>query len=310
MNWLDYNTQVVAGATALLGAAAGLAGCLLLLRRRALMGDALGHATLPGIAGAYLVSVALGGTGKEPWALLAGATVGALIGVVSVLAIRRGARVSDETAMAIVLGSFFGVGTALLTVIQATPGGHQAGLSSFILGHAASMVASDLRAASIVAVICVALVVSLTKELRLLCFDTSFASSLGRPVRSLDALVLIIVTAVVVAGLQAVGLILILALLVLPATAARLCTDRFSTMLPLAAIMGSVSGVGGTLVSSFAPRLPTGPCIVLVAALLFVLALIFAPRRGIIARTLASRTLASRTLASRTLAPRAPEPHS
>ncbi len=288
MNWFDYNTQVVAASTALLGGAGGLAGCLLLLRRRALMGDALGHATLPGIAAAYLISVAVGGTGKEPWALLAGAAAGAIAGVIAVLAIRRGARTSDETAMAIVLGSFFGLGTALLTVIQTTPGGHQAGLASFILGHAASMVASDLHAASIVALVCVALVVLLTKELRLLCFDESFARAIGRPVRWLDALVLIIVTAVVIAGLQAVGLILILALLILPATAARLCTDRFTTMLPLAAAMGAVSGVGGTLVSSYAPKLPTGPCIVLFAAGLFVLALVFAPRRGLLARARAA----------------------
>ncbi|MSR44238.1 MAG: metal ABC transporter permease [Phycisphaerales bacterium] len=287
--WLDYNTQVVAASAALLGAAAGLAGCLLLLRRRALMGDALGHATLPGIAGAYLVSVALGGTGKEQWVLLAGAAVGALGGVLSILVIRRGARVSDETAMAIVLGSFFGFGTALLTVIQATPGGHQAGLSSFILGHAASMVASDLRAASIVAFSCAALVVLLTKELRLLCFDDAFARAIGRPVRWLDGVVLLIITAVVIAGLQAVGLILILALLILPATAARLCTDRFSVMLPTAAVMGAVSGVGGTLVSASAPRLPTGPCIVLFAAAIFALALLFAPHRGLIVRATSSR---------------------
>ncbi|MSR69431.1 MAG: metal ABC transporter permease [Phycisphaerales bacterium] len=290
---LDYNTQVVAAATALLGGAAGVAGCLLLLRRRALMGDALGHATLPGIAAAYLVSVAMGGTGKEPWILLAGAAVGAIAGVIAVLVIRRGARVSDETAMAIVLGAFFGLGTALLTVIQASPKGHQAGLSSFILGHAASMVASDLRAASIVALACVALVVLLTKELRLLCFDESFARTIGRPVRWLDALVLLIVTAVVIAGLQAVGLILILALLILPATAARLCTDRFATLLPLAAALGAVSGVGGTLVSSSAPNLPTGPCIVLFAAALFAVALIFAPRRGLLARASASRVRGS-----------------
>ncbi|MSQ90943.1 MAG: metal ABC transporter permease [Phycisphaerales bacterium] len=289
MNWFDYNTQVVAAATALLGAAAGLAGCLLLLRRRALMGDALGHATLPGIAAAYLVSVAVGGTGKEPWVLLAGAAAGAIAGVLGVVLVRRGARVSDETAMAIVLGAFFGLGTALLTVIQASPGGHQAGLSSFILGHAASMVASDLRAASIVALVCVALVVLLTKELRLLCFDESFARVIGRPVRWLDATVLIIVTAVVIAGLQAVGLILILSLLILPATAARLCTDRFTVMLPLAAAFGAISGVGGTLVSSFAPRLPTGPCIVLVAATLFVLALLFAPKRGLFAQAAMGR---------------------
>ncbi len=289
MSWIDHNTFVVASATALLGAAAGIAGCLLVLRRRALMGDALGHATLPGIALAYLVSVALGGTGKEQWMLLAGAAVGAGAGVVALLVVRRGARVSDETAMAVVLGSFFGLGTALLTLIQATPAGHQAGLSSFILGHAASMVASDLQAAACVAAVCIALVMLLAKELQLLCFDEAFARTIGRPVRLLDAFVLLIVMAVVIAGLQAVGLILILALLVLPATTARFLTDRFATMVSLAAAIGSMSGVTGTLVSSLAPDLPTGPCIVLTASACFALALVCAPHRGLIARARGSR---------------------
>ncbi len=286
---IDHNTQVVAGATALLGAAAGMAGSLLLLRRRALMGDALGHATLPGIAGAYIVSVWLGGTGKEPWALMLGAAIGALLGVASVIFVRRAARTSEDTAMAIVLGSFFGIGTALLTLIQAAPGGHQAGLSTFVMGHAASMVTADLQAASIVAGVCVLLVVSLTKELRMLCFDEAFARAIGRPARVLDAIVLLIVTAVVVAGLQAVGLILVLALLVLPASTARLCTDRFGVMIGLAALFGGVSGIGGTIASSLATKLPTGPCIVLVGAGLFILALFLAPQRGYFARLLRAR---------------------
>lgn len=286
---LDYNTLVVAGASALLGTAGGLAGTLMLLRKRALMGDALGHATLPGIAVAYLASLALGGSGKEVWALMLGAGAGGLAGVVGVAAIRRIARVSEDTAMAIVLGSFFGLGAALLTVIQASPQGNQAGLSTFVTGHAASMVRSDLDLAMAVALVCILVVLALSKELRLLCFDEPFAKAIGRSTKCLDALVLLVVTGVVIAGLQAVGLILILALLVIPAATARLLTDRFGAMLVIAAALGAASGIGGTIASSLGPSLPTGPCIVVVAAAIFAAALLVAPRNGLIARAAGGR---------------------
>lgn len=255
------------------------------------MGDALGHATLPGIAVAYLVSIANGGTGKEPWILLLGAAIAAMLGVFAVSLVRRGARTSDETAMAIVLGTFFGVGAALLTLIQAGPGGNQAGLATFVMGHAASMVTADLRATTIIAAICVAVVALLAKELRMLCFDEAFARSLGRPTRLLDAVVLLIVTAVVVAGLQAVGLILVLALLIVPAATARLCTERFSVMLPLAAMIGALSGVAGTLLSATDTDLPTGPCIVLCSIALFGVALAVGPSRGLLIRARATKAL-------------------
>lgn len=284
MIWLDHNTMVVAGATALLGCSSGVAGCLLLLRGRALMGDALGHATLPGIAIAYLISVWMGGSGKEPWILLTGAGIGALLGVAAVSLVRRGARTSDETAMAIVLGTFFGIGAALLTVIQASPSGNQAGLATFVTGHAASMVTGDLQAASVIAAVSLVTVALLSKELRMLCFDDAFARSIGRPASMLDALTLLIVTAIVVAGLQAVGLILVLALLVIPAAAARLCTERFDLMLGVAAAVGAASAVTGTLASGFDTKLPTGPCIVLASAAYFLVALVVGPSRGLLSR--------------------------
>ncbi|MDA1261823.1 MAG: metal ABC transporter permease [Planctomycetota bacterium] len=286
---LDHNTQVVAGASALLGTASGLAGALLLLRKRALVGDALGHATLPGIAVGYLVSLALGGSGKEPWVLMLGAASGALLGIAAISVIRRVARVSEDTAMAIVLGTFFGFGAMLLTVIQGSPEGNQAGLSHFVTGHAASMVTADLHLAIGIAVVCIALILLFAKELRLLCFDEPFARSLGRSTKWLDALVLLVVTGVVVAGLQAVGLILVLALLVIPAAAARFVSDRFVPMLVASALIGAVSGSSGALISSIAPDLPTGPCIVVCAAALFIASLVLAPRNGLIARAVGGR---------------------
>ncbi len=281
---LDHNTQVVAAAAAMTGAAAGIAGSLLTLRKRALLGDALGHATLPGIALAYIASVWLGGSGREPVVLMLGAALGGLAGLASLALIRRLARVSDDAAMAIVLGSFFGLGTALLTLIQSSPSGHAAGLATLVTGHAASMVTDDAVIAAGVALVCMAVVGMLSKELSLLCFDEGFAQTLGRRTKVLDAVVLLVATCVVVAGLRSVGLVLIVALLIIPAAAARLVVDRFVPMLSVAAIVGALSGVIGTLVSASAPDLPAGACIVLAAAALFGIAAVCAPRNGVIAR--------------------------
>lgn len=281
---LDHNTQVVAAAAALTGASAGLAGSLLTLRKRALLGDALGHATLPGIALAYMVSLWLGGSGREPGILLAGAALGGIAGLACLTAIRRAARLSDDVAMAIVLGSFFGFGSALLTLIQSSPQGHAAGLATLVTGHAASMITEDAIVAASIAGICIAVIALMSKELRLLCFDEAFARVMGRRTAWLDALVLAIATAVVVAGLRSVGLVLIVALCIMPAAAARLLTDRFGRMLTIAAALGAASGVAGTLVSASAPDLPAGACIVLAAAALFAAAVVFAPLNGLVAR--------------------------
>ena len=281
----DYNTRLVVICTMLLGCACGLMGSFLLLRKRSLMGDTLSHATLPGVGGAFIISVLFfGAPGKALPVLLLGAAVTGVLGCWTVLFIRNHTRIKDDAAMGIVLSVFFGWGVAVLGLIQTMPGGSAAGLESFIYGKTASMVMDDFRI--LVSVTSAVLVVSLLlfKEFRLLCFDEKFAATQGWPVKRLDILLLGLVTAVTVAGMQAVGLILIIAFLITPAAAARFWTNKLDHMLWIAAVIGGASGWMGASVSAFFPRLPAGALIVLVAAAIFLLSMFFGAERGVVIR--------------------------
>lgn len=287
----DYNTRLVVTSSALLGVAGGVVGGFLLLRKRSLMGDTLSHATLPGIAVAFLIQVKMGGSGKNLSWLLLGAAVFAGLGFASVLMIRRLTRVKDDAAMGIVLSVSFGFGVVLLGMIQSMPSGSAAGLERFIYGKAASMVFGDFVVIATVTLAALALALLLTKEFRLLCFDEGFAAAQGWPVHSLDVIMLCMVTAVTVAGLHAVGLILVIAFLITPAAAARFWTERFGISLALAGVLGGVSGWVGSSVSALTPQAPAGSVIVLVAAGVFLLSLFVGPRRGALARWRRERAL-------------------
>lgn len=282
----EYNTRLVVISTAVLGAASGLIGSFLLLRNRALMGDALSHATLPGVAAAFMLAAAFGFSGKSLGWLLIGATVFGLLGVASVLAITKHTRLKDDAALGIVLSVFFGLGTAMLGVIQKMPGGSAAGLESFIYGKPASIIADDLYLILAVAIAVTAVSIALFKEFTLLCFDDDFAAAQGWPVGRLDVLMLALVTAVTVIGLQSVGLILIIAMLIIPPAAARFWTDRLGRMAVAAAIIGAVSGWLGASASAMVSDLPAGAIIVVTAAGVFVFSMIFGSARGVLIRAI------------------------
>ncbi len=287
----DYNTRVVVIGTTLLGVASGVIGTFMLLRKRALVGDALSHATLPGIAGAFIVMVHWGGDGKFLPGLLAGAVVSSVLGIGCILAIRNFTRLKEDVALGVVLSVFFGCGVSLLGVIQSMRQGNAAGLESFIYGKTASMLASDAwmigGAAGVVAVTCALLF----KEFSLLCFDEGFAASRGWPAIGLDVAMTGLVVAVTVIGLQAVGLILIIALLIIPPAAARFWTDHLLSMVCVSAGIGGASGLVGAGLSALVPRLPAGAVIVMVAAVLFVLSLVLGPSRGVLVRVMGHRRL-------------------
>ena len=290
----DYNTRLVVICTMLLGCACGLMGGFLLLRKRSLMGDTLSHATLPGVGLSFMLLVALGGDGKSLPILLAGAGITGVIGCAAVLFIREQTRIKDDAAMGIVLSVFFGAGVAILGVIQKMPEGSAAGLESFIYGKTASMVMSDFQILVFITVCVITCSLLLFKEFRLLCFDENFAAVLGWPVKFLDLLLLALITAVTVAGLQAVGLILIIAFLITPAAAARFWTNQLDRMLMLSALIGAASGWIGASLSAFFPRLPAGAVIVLVAALFFVVSMLIGTERGVMIRSLRQSQLEKR----------------
>jgi manganese/zinc/iron transport system permease protein len=290
----DYNTRLVVISTILLGCACGLMGGFLLLRKRSLMGDTLSHATLPGVGLAFMLALALGGDGKSLPLLLSGAAITGLMGCAAVLFIREQTRIKDDAAMGIVLSVFFGAGVAILGVIQTMPEGSAAGLESFIYGKTASMVMSDFQVLVLVTVCVITCSLLLFKEFRLLCFDETFAAALGWPVKFLDILLLALITAVTVAGLQAVGLILIIAFLITPAAAARFWTNQLDRMLLLSALIGAASAWLGASLSAFFPRLPAGAVIVLVAALCFIVSMLIGTESGLLLRFLRQSQLKKR----------------
>lgn len=284
MNFLSYNTAVVLSGCALLGLAAGTVGTFSLLRGRALVADAVGHAALPGVAIAALIVATLGGDPRSLPPLLAGAAVAGVLGVLAVQALGRTGRIREDAAIAIVLSSFYALGVAILSWLQTLPGAAQAGLSKFILGQAAAMRAEDAVIAASVAALCLAVCLVAFQRLRAVCFDPDFCRMQGLRVQAVDLLLLALLVVVCVAGLQAVGLILVVALLVLPAATARLLTHRLPRMLALSAVIGAVCGAAGAWVSALHPELPTGAAVVLALATVFTIALLLAPERGLLAQ--------------------------
>ncbi len=282
----DYNTRVVVLGVMALGAASGLVGTFLLLRKRALTADALSHATLPGIAVAFMIMVAFGYDGKSLFGLLTGAFVFGCIGVLAILGIRHTTRLKDDAAIGIVLSVLFGLGLCLLRIATELPSGSAAGLSGFIFGKASSMVASDATTMGVVAVSIALVTMVLHKEWTLLCFDEKFGSSQGWPVLRLDILLMVMVAIVTVIALQSVGLVLAVAMLIIPAASARYWTSKITPMLLAAASIGCLSGWLGAVVSALVPRMPTGPIIVLICGLWFIISFIAGPKDGLIIRQL------------------------
>jgi manganese/zinc/iron transport system permease protein len=280
----DYNTRVVVAGTTLLGLAAGVVGSFTLLRKRALMGDALSHATLPGIALAFIAATWLGLEGKSLPILLLGAAVSGTLGMAAVLFIRNGTRLKEDAALGIVLSVFFGAGAALLSMVQQRNEGHAAGLESFIYGKAASMTVEDSWIIGVAGAVSLLVATLLYKELRLLCFDEGFAGSRGYPTTLIDVALMALVVVVTIVGLQAVGLILVIALLIIPAAAARFWTENLFRMTLVSAALGAASGLAGSIASALFARLPSGAMIVLVATAFFAASMVFGPARGTLVR--------------------------
>lgn len=291
----DHNTRVVVIATTLLGFAAGAIGSFTLLRRRALMGDALSHAMLPGIGIAFLVAPTFGLQAKSLPVLLGGAVISGLVGTLAILLIRHQTRLKEDAALGIVLSVFFGAGLAILGLVQQTPGGHSAGLESFIYGKTASVTTHDAMWIAGTAAVTIFIVMLLLKELTLLCFDDGFAAARGFSVVLLDIVLMSSVVLVTVVGLQAVGLILMIALLVIPAAASRFWVNRIIPMLWLSSMIGAVSCLGGSLLSAGVAELPSGATIVLTASLLFFMSLLLGTERGMVMRVIHRRSMKLKT---------------
>jgi len=275
----DHTLQVVALGAAVLGATSGALGSFAVLRRQSLLGDALSHAALPGIALAFLITGS-----KAPFVIMLGAGLVGWFGTVLVRQVVRRSRIPLDASLGILLSVFFGFGLVLLTLIQRRPDASQAGLGTYLFGQAAALLERDVLVMSGLAALALALLAALWKELKLLAFDAEFGASLGLPMHRVDGVLTALLVVAVVIGLQTVGVVLMSAMLVAPAAAARQWTDRLAVMVPLAAGFGVAAGVSGSILSSVVDRLPTGPTIVVVLSFAVVVSLLLAPRRGLLWR--------------------------
>ncbi|RLJ99816.1 metal ABC transporter permease [Ruegeria conchae] len=283
---LGYNATLVAIGATLLGISAGVTGTFLFLRKRALVSDAISHATLPGVCLAFMALVAFGGDGRNLIGLLVGSAISAWVGLLCMNWLTRHTRLAEDAAIGAVLSVFFGFGVVLLTVIQTMGVGRQAGLEGFLLGSTAGMLWADALVIAIGGAATLLLVMIIRRPMTMVAFDPEYAAARGLPVHRIDLAMMGLVMAVTVVGLKIVGLILIVALLIIPPVTARFWTERSDRVVLLAGISGGLSGFLGAGISASAPNLPTGPIIVLVSFGSFALSLLFAPVRGVLAAVL------------------------
>ena len=273
----SYTTQMVLLGTALLGLASGIAGTFAVLRKESLIGDGLSHAALPGVVIAFLL------TGiKDIEVLIIGAALSSITAAWLITITVENSKIKFDGALATILSAFFGLGMVLLTYLQSLNNAGQAGLSKFIFGQAATILARDVYITSAAALIIIVLTALFWKELKLISFDVEYAKTLQIPVTFTLILYRSLLIMTIIIGIQSVGAILISSLLIAPAVGARQWTNKLGTMCILAGLFGMVSAIGGTIWSTTVQKLPTGPAIIVILSVIVLLSLIFAPNRGIL----------------------------
>ncbi len=273
----DYTLRTITLGTAVLGGVTGMLGSFAVLRKQSLLGDAISHAALPGIALAFIITGS-----KDNNVLLIGALISGLVGTFWIRGITSKTHLKSDTALGLILSVFFGFGMLLLTFIQKQPNANQAGLDKYLFGQAATLIEKDVWLMTIITSLCLMVLLLFWKEFKILLFDKDYAQTLGFNTKFIDILITSFIVLAIVLGLQTVGVVLMSAMLLAPAAAARQWTNSLSVMVFLAALLGASAGVIGTAISSTQNNLSTGPVIVLVASVFVLFSFIFSPKRGIL----------------------------
>lgn len=277
----DYTFRTIALGCMLLGSVSGMLGCFAVLRKQSLLGDAVSHASLPGVCLAFLI-IRL----KNTEILLLGALAIGIICIGLIQTIQNYTKIKFDSALAFILSVFFGLGLVLLSYLNKLPGANKSGLNKFIFGQASTFVERDVRLMLYTGIILLIVIILFWKEFKIVTFDSEFAKTLGFPSRKIEILISVLIVITVIIGIQAAGVILISAMIISPAVAARQWTNRLSVMVILSGIFGGIAGLTGTLISITESNLPTGPVIVLVISLIVVFSILFSPKRGILSRIL------------------------
>ncbi len=273
----NYTLRTIALGAAALGIISGVLGSFAVLRRQALLGDAMSHAALPGVVLAFMLTGS-----RAPLVLVFGAAIAGWLGALAVLTIVRMSRIKEDSAFGLVLSVFFALGMVLLTMVQRSGQGGQAGLDTYLFGQAAALVTSDVITIAVLGAVVLFLTGLFWKEFKLLSFDPEYLASLGYPVNALNILLTSLIVLAIVIGLQLVGVVLMSAMLVAPAVAARQWTNRLSRMVLLSGGFGALAGVAGAVISASGRGLSTGPVIVVCVSVLVFISLLIAPGRGLL----------------------------
>lgn len=273
----DYTFRVVAIGAGLLGIISGVLGSFLVLRKESLLGDGVAHATLPGVVMAFIIV----GSKNLEFLLLGGFLTG-LISAIVILFIVKHSSIKFDSGLAMNLAVFFGMGIVLLTYVQKFPNANQAGLERFIYGQASVMLVSDVKIIAVCSSVILLFLLVFWKEFKLLSFDKEFAQSTGVRVKTVELLFMVLVVFSVVVGLQTVGVILMSAMLISPAVAARQWVNSLWSMVILSGVFGGVSAVVGTVISSSVSKMPTGPVIVVCSTVITFASVMFSPKHGVV----------------------------
>ena len=288
-SFADPNVRWVAMGAVLLGVTCAVVGCFSFLQKRSLAGDALAHASLPGVTTAFMLTGS-----RDPLVILGGAVLSCLLAYLCIDFLIRQTKVREDSALAMVLSLFFAAGIFQLTMLQSSGAAGQAGLDKLLFGQAASLTVADVRILTALAAGLLVIVVLFFHRFRLVAFDRGFAASVGIAPNRYDLLLALILVSTIALGLQLVGVVLLAALLLTPASAARYWSSSLHVMMLLAAIFGAIAGLLGANISYTAPQMPTGPWIVVAISTLFLVSCLAAPHRGIIARVLRDRAFSRR----------------
>lgn len=272
----DHTLRTVTLGGALLGLVVGALGSFAVLRRQALLGDALSHAALPGVVLAFILQ------GRDLGGLLVGAAIASLLAMLFITAVTRTTPIKQDAAQGIALTAWFALGLMLLSYVQGQPDAAQAGLDKFIFGQAAALVQDDLWLIAGVGGVILGVVVLFWRAFKLMTFDPDYAAALGLPVKRLESLLSVLMVTAIVLGLQLAGVILMVGLLIAPAAAARQWTNRLGVMVVLSGVFGAFAGGAGALTSAADVNLPTGPLMIVMAFVVVVVSVLFAPQRGVL----------------------------
>ena len=273
----DHTFRTVALGCLLLGMVSGILGCFAVLRKQSLLGDAVSHASLPGVCLAFLFTNV-----KNTEVLLLGALITGIVCIGLIQLIQNYTKIKFDSALALILSVFFGLGLVLLSYLNKLPGANKSGLNKFIFGQASTFIKRDVNIILITGIVLLIIIILFWKEFKIVSFDSDFAETLGFPSKKIEILISILIVTTVIIGIQAAGVILISAMLISPAVAARQWTDKLSIMVILAAFFGGISGLLGTLISISESNLPTGPVIVIIISIIVIISILFSNKRGIV----------------------------